>query len=94
MRLQIEALATPASHYTTAVYDPACADKKFALATTPEVEQAKSYKELRAILWGAYPEKKNQARVRMTAKFSWHQNEVPARVLSLSSLESAEAMNN
>jgi len=80
----------PTAHYIIALYDSNCPEKKFALAIPSKLENDSKLDELRKIIWVDDPMLASRARVQITGRFMWRPDDVPARTLSLNSVDSAE----
>jgi hypothetical protein len=86
--IRVSGIASPGPHYDTAINGVSCPNRLFAITADESVENTASYGLLRKIIFGS--EREQNATVDLTARFVWRPNEVPARILVVRVVHSAQ----
>jgi hypothetical protein len=88
--IRVSGIASPGPHYDAAINGVACPSLLFAISPSESVENTASYGVFRKIIFGTYLEREQRAKVDLTARFVWRPNEVPARILVVKVMHSAQ----
>lgn len=86
----VSGVAKPAHSYNIDLSSEECGGKVITLLVPGSMENDPAYDALSSLLWTDQDEVENQVQVRVIGKFIWRPDAVPAWLLSLRKIESAE----
>lgn len=86
--VRVDAHARPGAHYEILIYGTECPESVVVLSIPNHLEDKESVVRLREHVFAGFPAKQTRASAILVGRFIWYEDQVPARVLSLSNVES------